>query len=80
MPTVHERVVSDPAIMVGKPTIRGTRIPVEHILRQLGIGMSPEEVVDAYPSLTLEDVRAAQLFAADYLANEQVVFGEAEAV
>ncbi len=76
MAATHPRIISDPRIMQGKPTVRGTRITVEHVLRQLGLGMTPEEVVAAYPSLDLEGVRAAQLFAADYLADEKVVFGE----
>jgi len=61
----HERIVSDPKIMMGKPVVRGTRITVEVILRLLGQGQSVEAVVDAYPSLSASDVHAAQAFAAD---------------
>ena len=70
----HERIVTDPAIMYGKPVIRGTRITVEHILRQLAAGLSPDTIIKEHPRLTLEDVRAAQAFAADYLAEEDVAF------
>jgi uncharacterized protein (DUF433 family) len=58
----------NPDIMGGKPVIRGTRVPVELIRRKLGAGMSVEAILADHPRLTLEDVRAAQAFAADYLA------------
>lgn len=75
----HPRIVSDPGVMLGKPTIKGTRITVELVLRKLGGGTSEQELLAAYPHLTLDDLRAAQRFAADYLANEDIVFGEPEA-
>jgi uncharacterized protein (DUF433 family) len=61
--------------MVGKPVIRGTRITVEHILRLLGGGLTPEQIIAEHTHLTLEDVRAAQAFAADYLADEEIAYG-----
>jgi uncharacterized protein (DUF433 family) len=51
--------------MMGKPVIRGTRIPVELVLRKLGEGTTEAELIDAYPRLTPEDIRAALTFAAD---------------
>ena len=69
----HERIVWDPRIMSGKPVIRGTRIPVETILRWLGKGTSIDELLAEYPTLTREDVNAAQAFAADHLAGERLV-------
>jgi uncharacterized protein (DUF433 family) len=69
----HDRIVWDPKIMSGKPVIKGTRIPVETILRWLGKGETVETLVDEYPSLTREDIQAAQTFAADLVANERVV-------
>jgi uncharacterized protein (DUF433 family) len=75
----HERIVSDPDIMLGKPTIKGTRITVELILEKLGEGMSIDELLEAYPHLTEEDVRAALRFGADYLRDEDIQFGEPEA-
>ena len=69
----HERITCDPDIMVGKPVIRGTRIKVETILMWLGKGMSMEELLKEYPTLTREDVLAAQAFAADYLADERIL-------
>ena len=69
----HPRIEINPAVMVGKPVIRGTRVTVEQILRELGDGATPQEVVAAHPRLALDDVRAAQAFAADYLADEEAV-------
>lgn len=71
--THQERIVRDPKIMFGKPVIRGTRVPVEHILRKLGAGQSTEEILAAYPHLTAEDILAAQTFAADFLADEVMI-------
>jgi uncharacterized protein (DUF433 family) len=62
---VHERITIDPNVMVGKPCIKGTRVTVEHILRQLAGGMTPEYIVQGHPRLTLTDIAAAQAFAAD---------------
>ena len=71
----QEHIVIDPAIMGGKPVIRGTRIPVEILLRKLGAGMTVEEIIADHPRLTADDIRAAQAFAADYLAGEDLVYG-----
>jgi uncharacterized protein (DUF433 family) len=73
--TTHDRIEINPEIMGGKPVIRGTRVPVEIVLRKLGAGMTPEAVIGDHPRLTLDDVRAAQTFAADYLADEALVYG-----
>ena len=61
-------------ILGGKPVIRGTRIPVEIVLRKLGAGMIDEEIIADHPRLTPDDIRAAQTFAADYPAGEEIVF------
>ncbi len=71
----HERIEMNPEIMGGKPVIRGTRVPVEFILRKLGAGMAVEAILADHPRLTPDDVRAAQAFAADYLADENVIYG-----
>jgi uncharacterized protein (DUF433 family) len=71
----YERIEMNPAIMDGKPVIRGTRIPVELVLRKLGAGMLPEAILVDHPRLTHDDIRAAQAFAADYLADEEIVDG-----
>jgi uncharacterized protein (DUF433 family) len=71
----HDRIEIAPEIMGGKPVIRGTRVPVEMILRKLGAGLSAEAIMADHPRLTPDDIRAAQAFAADYLADEDVVYG-----
>jgi len=70
----HERIEMNPEIMGGKPVVRGTRIPVELVLRKLGAGMTAEEIIADHPKLSLEDIRAAQAFTADYLADEELVY------
>jgi uncharacterized protein (DUF433 family) len=64
----------NPRVMLGKPVIRGTRIPVELILRKLSEGASEADLLDGYPSLKREDIQAAMRYAADTLAHEEVVF------
>lgn len=72
----HERISQDPAIMVGKACIKGTRIPVDIILRLLGRGETIEDVLEAYPHITREDVLAALDYAADCVAGETVFAAE----
>jgi uncharacterized protein (DUF433 family) len=72
----HDRISSDPAIMMGKPCIRGTRITVELVLRKLGAGRSFQDILGAYPNLSEDDLRAALAFAADYLQHETVLAAE----
>lgn len=60
----HDRIIQDPAIMVGKPVIRGTRIPVERVLAHLAEHPADlDELFAAYPHLTIEDVKAALSYA-----------------
>ncbi|MBX9926844.1 MAG: DUF433 domain-containing protein [Hyphomicrobiaceae bacterium] len=72
----HSCVTRDPQVMMGKPVISGTRIPIEHILRCLAAGDAPEHVLANYPQLTIEDIHAAQAYAADYLASEGIAAAE----
>jgi uncharacterized protein (DUF433 family) len=69
---VENRIEIDPNIMMGKPVIRGTRITVELILRKLGEGATENDLLDAYPRLTREDIHAAMRYAADALAHEEI--------
>ena len=71
----HDRIEMNPKIMAGKPVIRGTRIPVDMILRKLGAGMTTDEIIADHPHITVDDIRAAQAFAADYIADERLVYG-----
>jgi uncharacterized protein (DUF433 family) len=74
---VNERIEVNAAVMVGKPVIRGTRIPVELILRKLSEGATEADLLDAYPRLSPEDIRAALAYAADTLAHESIVLPHA---
>lgn len=69
----HPRIVIDPGVMVGKPCIKGTRITVELVLRKLAGGMTPEAIAEDHPHLTKDDIRAAVAYAADVIANEDIV-------
>ena len=71
--TITDRIEINPKVMMGKPVIRGTRIPVELILRKLSEGAKERELLQAYPRLTKEDIQAAIRYAADTLAHEDNV-------
>lgn len=72
------RVVVDPAILAGKPVIRGTRIPVHLIVGLLGMGEGVEGILAEYPQLTREDVAAAAEFASRVLeAGDLDEYGDA---
>ena len=71
----YEKIEINPNIMFGKPVIKGTRVTVEQILRKLAGGMTIEEIITDHPHLRKEDILAAQEFAADYLADEEIAFG-----
>ncbi len=66
-----QRVSVDPRICAGKPCIRGTRIYIAIILDSLADNLTPEQIIDHYPQLTVEDIQAALAYAAD-LARENV--------
>ena len=71
--TITDRIEINPKVMLGKPVIRGTRIPVELILRKLSEGMDEIDLLEAYPRLTREDIHAAIRYAADTLSHEETV-------
>jgi uncharacterized protein (DUF433 family) len=62
----HDRIVIDPKIRFGKPTLRGTRITVGDVLSYLASGMSEEEILADFPSLSRVDLRASLAYAAEY--------------
>jgi len=65
-------IISDPNIMLGKPVIKGTRITVEHILRELAGGMTIEDLLEAHPHITREGIKAALEFAAESVRFERI--------
>lgn len=69
---LHERIVVDPKVMVGKPVIKGTRIPVALVVRLVAQGLRTEEILDEYPNLTEEDIRAALFYASELVESEDV--------
>jgi uncharacterized protein (DUF433 family) len=68
-----DRIEINPAVMLGKPVIRGTRIPVELVIRKLSEGATEAELLDAYPRLSRADIRAALTYAADSLSHETIL-------
>ena len=70
---VWERITVDPRVMTGKPVIRGTRIPVELIVRMLAQGIPETDILREYPRLQPQDIRAALTYAARSLADEDVL-------
>jgi uncharacterized protein (DUF433 family) len=65
-------IYSDPAIMMGKPVIKGTRITVELLLEKLASGETSEMILASYPHITLEDIQAALAFAAKALQADVI--------
>jgi uncharacterized protein (DUF433 family) len=68
-----ERIEINPKIMLGKPVIRGTRVPVELIVRKFSEGAGEDDLLGSYPHLRRDDVRAALAYAADAVSHEQTV-------
>lgn len=69
----RDRIVADPAILLGKPTVKGTRISVELILGWLAAGWTFEQLLEAYPHITRDDILAALAFAAEMMRDERYV-------
>jgi len=70
---MQSRIVSNPAILAGKPCIRDTRISVEFVLELFASGATTDDIVKAYPFLTRDDVAAAADFAAKYMRDASLV-------
>ena len=74
---IHDRIEINSKIMLGKPVIRGTRIPVEFVVRKLSEGADEKALLKSYLKLAVADVHAALRYAADSLAHEEVVLSAA---
>lgn len=59
-----DRITRNPKVMIGKPTIRGLRITVEQVLKALASGITAQDLVEDYPELKMEDIKAVLLYAA----------------
>jgi uncharacterized protein (DUF433 family) len=66
----HPGITADPNVMTGMPCIKGTRVTVANVVRQIAAGRSPSDICRDYPYLTEESIRAALEFAADVSASE----------
>ena len=68
----EERISVDPKVLAGKPVVKGTRIAVELIVDLLAKGWTQEQILDSYPHLTPEDIRACLAYAGEVLRTERV--------
>jgi uncharacterized protein (DUF433 family) len=68
----QERIVLDPNVLSGKPTIKGTRIAVEFVVDLLARGWATDDILGEYDHLTAEDVQACLAYASDMLQSERV--------
>jgi uncharacterized protein (DUF433 family) len=68
----RDRIIIDPAILVGKPVIKGTRIAVEFVIDLLALGWTEQEILRNYPGLTHEDILACLKYAGETLHSEKV--------
>lgn len=69
--TLH--IESDTEKLFGKPVIKNTRIPVDLILEKLAVGDTIDDLIDAYPRITRDDIGACLMFAADSIKNEIII-------
>lgn len=69
---MSDRIEINPSVLEGKPVIRNTRIAVELLLRKLSEGATIVQLLDAYPRITEEDIRACLAYAADTIGHESV--------
>ena len=76
---MFDRIVSNPAILGGKPVIKGTRISVELILEWMASGANRDEIVSRHPHLTAEDVEQALAYAASSFKNDVLLTAEVTA-
>jgi uncharacterized protein (DUF433 family) len=70
----QDHIEERPGVMLGKPVFKGTRITVEHVIQEMGTGMTDQELLDNYPTLRPEHIRAALFYAAAVLAMDQTIY------
>ena len=68
----RDHITVDPTVLVGKPIVKGTRISVEFIMDLLAAGWTHEQILDSYPSLKPDDIRACLAYASEVLHAEKV--------
>ena len=68
----QEHISVDSKVLVGKPVVKGTRIAVELVLQQMANGWTHEQILDSYPNLKAEDLRACLAYASEVLHEERV--------
>jgi uncharacterized protein (DUF433 family) len=72
MTITHDHIVLDPAILAGKPVVRGTRLSVEFIIGLMADGWNEADILANYPGLSREDIAACLNYARDLLNSEKV--------
>ncbi len=72
MKELADRITVDPEVLVGKPTIRGLRISVEQILKALAAGVTTHDLLEDYPELEEDDIKASLLYASQLVEEERV--------
>ncbi len=72
----HPKIARDPKIMMGKPVIAGTRVPVEAVVRQFAAGADMGWVLKGFPDLSEDDVRAALAYAAECVSEAPTIAAE----
>ena len=69
----REHIESNPNILLGKPVIKGTRIGVDLIIQKLSEGATNQQLLEAYPSLIVENILASLAYASEVISNETVI-------
>ncbi|GBD86592.1 hypothetical protein BMS3Abin03_00513 [bacterium BMS3Abin03] len=67
-----DRITINPDVLVGKPTIRNLRISVDQIIKALAAGLTKDEILEEYPELEKDDIKAALLYASKVLESEKI--------
>jgi uncharacterized protein (DUF433 family) len=68
----HDHITVDPRVLVGKPVVKGTRIAVEMVVDLLAAGWTHQQILDSYPTLTEDGIRACLSYASEVLHSEKV--------